>query len=493
MKPPPQVPNSTSSFLSSPSENFSFHSSPEAFLASRILQHHKDHPEDVEERHPVRAKILNRNVIILSSYHHIRQVLDPDSGGDGREPPFVAVEPYDQLMTPFFPPPNLLLNDGASHNTMRKTWQPCSHALASLAASPNLQTLIRSHLGSLPLSRPIDLYSTLKNLTWHIYLSIFLDLSPSDPAFDQIVHLQEDLLRGQFSLLPVSVNVGLWHSPRNKGIAARQHLQKLLEEHLATKQPAWLAHSSLLASANPQEIVHHALMATSSLAVKATASFLLAFLLNMFVYRPDQPEARSWSHSAEISTPDERDRRIVSVVQETLRLSPPIVGVMRRANDEQVLSSGNETEADVLVPQGWDVWCYFPGANREKAVYGIAEDQELLRPIRFSSKIRAEDRPPAPLAFGAGPKSCLGEPFVRQVARAVYEGFASAGLELQGDMQDKGVRGWLGWEVASPEAWAKGMKQLPTQRPGKAVMVRVERTQRVFWKDPSTGVDVTKV
>lgn len=491
MKPPPQVPKGTSSLVTGASENLSFHNSPESFLASRILQHHKDHPEAVQRRDPVRAKILNRDVIVLSSYHQIRQVLDPANDGDDKddgkqkEPPFVATAPYDQLMEPFFPPPNLLLNDGSSHASMKSAWQPCSHALASLASSETLKGLIRSHLESLPLDSPFDLYTMLKDLSWKISLSTFLDLSPTDQFFERIVKEQEELLRGQFSLLPVSVNVGVWHSPRKKGISARKDLQKLLEEVIATRRPTWLSQTSMMASRSSEEVVNHALMATSSLAVKAMASFLLAFLLNMFLYRPDQPEARSWSHSAEISTQDERARRIEAVIQETLRLSPPIVGVMRRATSDQVIRTLGEHEADVLIPKGFDVWSYFPGANRDPAVYGQQhEDLELLRPIRFHGKIRSDHQLPAPFAFGAGAKSCLGEPFVRAIASTVYDVFASSGLELHGSVEDTGVRGWLGWEVASPEQWAKGMKQLPTQRPAKEVMVEMRRTQMQFWKEP---------
>lgn len=492
MKPSPQVPPGTSSLLSGATDNLSFHSSPESFLASQVLKHHKDHPEAVNKRQAVRAKILNRNVIILSSYHHIQQVLDPANGYNGDQPAFVATSAYDQLMSPFFPPSNLLLNDGPSHQHMKNTWQPCSHALASLASSDALSTLIREHLTSLPLSQPVDLYEMLKSLTWEVYLAVFLDLSPSDRQFETIVKDQEDLLRGQFSLLPVNVKVpGVWHSPRNKGISARKNLQRVIEEVIAIKRPAWLASMSK-SSISAEEIVNHALMATSSLAVKATASFLFAFLLNMFVYRPPQVEARSWANAAEISTVDERQRRIEAVVQETLRLSPPIVGVMRRATVETVLQTADDEEPDVLIPKDWDVWCYFPGANREAATYGIAGDQELLRPIRFHAQIRPSHQLPLPFAFGAGGKSCLGEPFVRQLAATLYEAFAAAGLEVQGSVEEAGVKGWLGWGEATPEQWAQGMKQLPTQRPSEPVMVRLEKSQVVYWKEGGE-LEITKL
>ena len=74
----------------------------------------------------------------------------------------------------------------------------------------------------------VDLYESLKLLLWKILLGLMLQLSESDHDFHEIVRRQEDLLRGQFSLFPVSVNVRFWQSPRSRGIAAKNKLQQLM-------------------------------------------------------------------------------------------------------------------------------------------------------------------------------------------------------------------------------------------------------------------------
>jgi hypothetical protein len=49
-------------------------------------------------------------------------------------------------------------------------------------------------------------------------------------------------------------------------------------------------------------------------------------------------------------------------------------------------------------------------------------------------------------------------------------------MEMDGRVEDRGVRSWLGWEGGvAPELVAKGMKQLPVQRPRVGVRVEVKR------------------
>ena len=121
-KPSPQVPAGNSGILAGVSENFAFHSSPEAFLVARILQHHKDHPDKVRQRTPVRAKILNRNIVVFSSYHQVKEVLcrqQTDTSGDDA-PSFVAMAAYRQLMQDFFPPPSKFV----AYNTAKRLGYP---------------------------------------------------------------------------------------------------------------------------------------------------------------------------------------------------------------------------------------------------------------------------------------------------------------------------------------------------------------------------------
>ena len=466
-KPPPQIPAGSGSIFSGMTENLSFHSSPESFLVARILQHHKDNPDQVLERAAVRAKILNRNVIIISAYDQARHVLGAEESTNGdRPPPFVAVEPYRQLMEAFFPPPNLLLSDGCPHRQMRTRWDG-----KDLFKSDYFRTAVghiaSEYLEKLPAGEPIDIYDTMKDLAWKIHLSMFLDLSESDADYAEVVKLHENLLRGQFSLFPVSLNVGLWHSPRKIGIDARKKLQNIIFSRLKGGQSTWMRKAAQ--SGMPEEeLVNHTLMATSSLAVKGWASVASAFLLNLFLYRAEGYEHHSIAEKLKTYSAEDREKRINAVFEETLRLSPPVVGVMRKSTSDQKVPVKQELSPDVLIPKGFDTWCYFVGANRDPTAFGDGPD--LFKPERYLH----EKQPP--LTFGAGAKNCLGKSFVRSAALGLYDAFERSGVTIGGNVDAVGVRGWLGWEVATPEQWARDVKQLPTQRPSKAIPVRLEKS-----------------
>ena len=462
------MPPGNTGILAGVSENFAFHSSPEAFLVARILQHHKDHPEEVRERAPVRAKILNRNIIVFSSYHQVKEVLcgnEKDASGDA-VPSFVAMPAYRQLMQDFFPHPNLLLNDGASHERMKVPWRGCIRSLETTAIN-GIRTQATDFFAQIPRGSEIDLYGTLKRLSWRLFLDSVLGLSDTDPDFERYVKLQEDLLRGQFSLFPASVNVGFWHSPRKIGIDSRKRLQELISRRLKKTNIGWISENRTIEPPR-DELVNHVLMATSSLAVKGFASLMLALLLNLFLF-PHLPFGveclAEWATQGDHET---RRKRIEAVLKETLRLSPPVVGVLRRATRDCTVTVSDAEKADVLIPAGFEAWSYFPGANRDPTVFG--EDAEMFVPERF---IDAEGKFPPPIAFGEGSKSCLGADFVSTAAFAVVETLLDAGINISGTVDAAGVRGWLGQEVppATPEAWARDMKQLPVQRPSRPILV----------------------
>ncbi|KAI7082172.1 hypothetical protein KC356_g8583 [Hortaea werneckii] len=469
-KPEAQLPPGTSSFLSGASENFSFHSSPESFIVNRILQYHKDRPEEVDKRTTVRAKILNRNVAVVSSYEQIQQVLEPPDGTakENQQPPYVATAPYNRLMEPFFPPPNLLLKDGCPHQNSKDQWRRLVQPLSNQTVREQTQTNIATFLQRVPLDTPLDLYATCKDLGWQIFLSTFLDIEPQIPEYSEVEKLQEDLLRGQFSLFPVTVNTGFWHSPRKVGIDARKKLQGFIEKRLNSKPPAWLNAQALSKEAR-EETVNHLLMSTSSLAVKGFASLMTALLLNVFVFKEKQSGESVAREIASCSQEERNDRR-KAVMKETLRLSPPIVGIMRRTTQQRTLHNSHPDEPDILVPEGWDVWPYFPGGNRDVAVFG--NDADDFNPSRY---LKGTGGPPEPVVFGLGHKRCFGQSFVEDSALAVLAAFEKQGLGLQGTVDAAGVRAWLGWERDDPGVWAKDMKQLPTQHPAQPVMVRFSK------------------
>lgn len=548
-------------------QSFSFHSSPESFISSRLqdlaLSDPDLLPSATGKKRIVVASILNRKVHIVSSYHLCRDLLHgsfllsptgrtPSNvtlaatklvNGDGNRQDLdadslVAGPAYDQLMSDFFPPPNLLLEDGPIHATHKQAWMDQLSTFPS-DITPRIRKIAEEHISSLlrpdatEVDGKVDLYDKLKSLAWETSLGIFLNISPSSSPgeFSQIERLQETLLRGQFSLLPVSINARLWQSPRSKGIKARKELQVKLGEIIGRQKPS----CPFLQRGNVTEddAANHTLLFTSSLAVKALASLLTAFILNLFLWHDpahhdpteerdnnaDGEKKRSTSLAELIRSQGDkhvRERMLRSILLETERLSPPVVGVMRRAQRGLALRSDNHpgahpqsqtaasrndksarmntprpsTSSEHPVPSGHDIWLYLSGASRDPSVFG--EDADLFRFDRYMSSSSTffsptpintadytadpPDSLPPGFAFSAGPKSCLGTELVRQIVLTVGEVMLESELEMEGQLGDRGVKGWLGWEGGVAAVWvAKGMKQLPVQRPREAVRVRVWR------------------
>lgn len=232
----------------------------------------------------------------------------------------------------------------------------------------------------------------------------------------------------------------------------------------------------------------------------------MGVVLNLFVWRDNKAGAREdqqepLSLASLIRSqghPSSRRKMLRSILLETERLSPPVVGVMRRVQRDVVLRPDARNQAaggaDHAVPAGNDIWLYLSGAARDPAVFG--DDADLFRWDRYmdsgSRSHSLEDEcegetegVSAGLAYGAGPKMCLGVDVVREVVGVVAEVMVEEGefnlglVDGEGKggnalLLDKGVRGWLGWEAGvGAEAVARGMKQLPVQRPRRVINVRV--------------------
>jgi cytochrome P450 len=196
--------------LSTVSQSLSFHASLQSFLATA-------HPADENASHDsvhtfVRAKILNRDVAVILSYHHCRQILlatssssssrhpsDPvvtTKDGGFTPPGTLTVGPaYRELMVDFFPPPNLLLLDSPTHQNARQHWEEHMSGVCA-----NIQHLVRDCVvdqfstwsdGSI-----IDIYKGMKELSWKLLCSIFLGLPSTSDKFKTMVSPQETVLRG---------------------------------------------------------------------------------------------------------------------------------------------------------------------------------------------------------------------------------------------------------------------------------------------------------
>lgn len=474
----PQLPpGGESSTLSTISQSLSFHTSPHLFLTGSKTD--LDAPTKETRPLALRAKILNRNVAIMVSFHHCKKmlavqesrsqseencILTTKDGQEATRTSFGVLPAYRQLMVDFFPQPNLLLLDAPDHKAHRDIWNESMVRICH-DSSGILSEIAREEIASWKLGEELDLYDHMKELGWRMLLSVFLDLQPADPQYEEVVNWQEDLLRGQFSLFPLSINTPFWRSARSRGLDARRKLQSMLKKRVDTIHPRCPFHSTD-GKIRQDELASNALLFTSSIAVKAVASLLTASLLNMYLF-PTEP---SLAHRVRTTAPEKREALLDSILLETERLSPPVIGVMRRMQEDIVLHQSDKIgDPGTLIPKGWDAWLYFVGANRSESVYSQAHN---FVPDRF-----VDGGALPSLTFGFGDKTCLGRDIVRRIIRTVASVVIDAGIGLRGSVDSEGVRGWLGWDPGvSAEILARDLKQLPCQRPRHSIKVQVTQT-----------------
>jgi len=457
-------------------QSLAFHQSPELFISSRLQELTANRPDSllstIGKASIIKASILNRQVHVVSSYRTCRDILKAD---DLQTLESITASPsnvlgsntfsigpaYRQLMKDWFGDENILLEDAQVHTQHKEAWM---RQTASLSADlePQIRRIARDFVTSTFLrGKKIDLYEAMKALAWRLLLSAFLalDADENNEKFEKIVQAQETLLRGQFSLAPVSINTFFFQSARSRGLRARQLLQQLLSKHIQMQNPA---RCPLLrrTEVGRDDIANHCLLFTSSIANKALSSLLTASMMNIFLM-PNQ------SLAALLATQPKETRAATlrSILLETERLSPPVVGVMRRVEDDIVLKDGAAGK-DHVVLTGHDVWLYFVGASRDESVFADAQNFHF---DRFMSNAT-----PHGFAFAAGRKTCLGSDTVRMMVSVVAEEMLKANIELRGEPQSEGVQVWLGWKAtAGAEAIAKDLKQLPCQRPRLPVWVEV--------------------
>ena len=470
-------------------QSFSFHASPETFIASPT-------PGLISQSNDgiARAQILNRNVHIITSYEHCRHILNweqdvaasnetllhpikvagANAGGDSssENPVFTVGPAYKELMKDFFPPPNVLLQDGYQHKKQKRQWrQQVGHLPATVEA--HIRTIVQSFLEAhFKDGVELDLYEAIKMLSWRLLFAAFLGLDTEKNSDIDIVHElekeQENLLRGQFSLFPVSLTLPLWQSARSRGLAATQSLRSTLSQLLNERDGRCPIMQN--AQFDTETIASHCLLFTSSLAVKSLASLLTATILNVFVRSDSLNNSNNLSALLRSTEHNARGALLTSIIKETERLSPPVIGVMRRVQTPIDIAIGEGRTHTHHVPPGHDVWLYFVSASRDAKVYS---DPDAFYFDRYMSQ---DDPVPEGFAFGAGAKKCLGVDLVRKMVNLVLQEMLNSDLELEASITSPSVRGWLGWPGGSRHDadFGQHMKQLPTQRPRDPILVTVK-------------------
>ena len=451
-----------------------FHASPESFIASRLEQnlHTRASAAANAQAGVVQASVLGRKVHIITSYILCQDLLRVSNSDDHQmvscrdgsalEDATSSVFAYRNIIADFFPAPNLLLEEGSQHQDHKEEWVKQMHKFNRESES-DIQLTARYFIGKhFKEGAELNLYDTMKKLAWDMLQGIFLSSDREDKSspFAEVERLQEEVFQAQNDSLPGFLISSLFSSPRSKGIHTRELLQKSL---LSCARTQVREGTCPFQHDNLENLTSHYLLFTSSLANKALASLLTAFLSNLFM----KPGVSSLANLVMAQRGELRKTLLKSILLETERLSPPLIGVMRRAQKELMLRSSPGGKA-YTVNAGDDVWLYLPGASRDLSIF---ENPHTFQFDRYIS----EDAMPT-LAFGSGWKTCLGNKTIRNIALILAEELLEANVHLSGQVTAEGVRSWLGWNgYLKPAEIGRDMKQLPSQRPREPIIVRVLR------------------
>ena len=217
-----------------------------------------------------------------------------------------------------------------------------------------------------------DLYEAVKALSQEILFSIFLDLesnvADSAEEYKRMQHLSQTISRGQFSA-PVNLRLGFYSSPHNRGLQAKRQYDEYVRQQVKQHHCPFLATGSGSSSnpdadrPSPESQCTHIGMFASALVIKSLASYLTYLFLQLF---------KQGQHNGSLADHLSHDNlaELLSVMLETERLSPPIIGSLRRVTNLPY----HIPNQNLFIPVGWDCWLYYPLINRSKIVYGNNAD-----------------------------------------------------------------------------------------------------------------------
>ena len=367
-------------------------------------------------------------------------------------------EAYKQLIGTFFSEPNILLEDEHERDrpSHRAGWDDqLSNLFGSngwTAIETNMRSIVSGYRQKWVGSSAVDLYEACKEISHDLLFYVFLGINQDRDRelFDRAMATSSTSSKGQFAI-PLRANIGgMFESTHSRGLRAQAEFNEIVSERISGNHCPFLGDVATRNDESKSGISHaslqsHISMFSSSLVIKALSSYLTFALLQQAHHPHDSLD---W------------------LLLESERLSPPIIGVLRRVLDKPWKPTPN-----LEIPMGWDAWLYFPLINRDRKVYG--DDANVFRADRWSTKGLAE-----PMTLGRGGKICLGKSLVRRIGKIVLEELGRDGVrcEVEGEIE-RSVQDFLGWtddEVVRGDGWP-GVKQLPVQRPREAVMVRFER------------------
>ncbi|MET8530129.1 cytochrome P450 [Micromonospora sp. NPDC005172] len=277
-------------------------------------------------------------------------------------------------------PPTLANNSTASHPQIRAIVAEALHPTRVAAQRPWLTALVRERVtrlrATLDAGAPVDLYADLAADLPLLVLARLVDL-PDAP-----VGAVKEFARAALELFWAPLD-----ADRQVALAAEVgRFHRVLREFATTG--GGLA-AELRAAGHPPDVVVGALFFLLVAGQETTSQFLTLLLHRL----AGEPAVRAGLRSGDVTVTD--------VVEEGLRLEPPIVTWRR-------VAAADGTLGDTAVPAGTSIVLWLARAGRDPAV--VSSPDEFLPGQRGSRRH---------LTFGAGAHRCVGDVLARMEAAVV--------------------------------------------------------------------------
>lgn len=347
-----------------------------------------------------------RRFVFLVRPEHVKEVFsgDPDLLLSGRA---------NAAFARFMGRRSLLALDGEEHRRHRRLLMPPFHGERMRAYGPLLVALTRRHLATWPLGRRFSLLAAMRALTLDaIFEAVFGVTDPATVA--RLTGLLAQLTTRASALLSfvpwLRVDLGPW-SPWGRFVRTKAAVDVILHEAIARARReggedilAKLVEESARAGEPlTDEELHDELLTLLGAGHETTATGL-GWAFQWLLAAPAalaraKAEVREVVGAGDVTAEHlPRLPYLDAVVQETLRLSPPLPIVVRHlARDARV--------AGFDLPAGTNVVPCIWLAHREADAF---EDPTAFRPERFVGKRAA---PFTLFPFGGGQRTCIGLAF----------------------------------------------------------------------------------
>ncbi|KAJ1291131.1 hypothetical protein BS78_02G295100 [Paspalum vaginatum] len=282
---------------------------------------------------------------------------------------------------------------------------------------------VRRHLGECWAGRrTVTVMPLMKRLTFDIISLLLFGLGRS-PLQDALANDLARVMEGIWAI-PVDLPFTAFRRSLKASARARRLIAGITRETRDKLERGEASRSSDLIACllsltddtgapllSEDEIVDNSIVAL--VAGHDTSSILMTFMVRHLAGDPDtlsamvrehEEIAKSKGDGEALTWDDLAEMKFTwRVALETLRLVPPIFGSFRRATQDLEFDG-------YLIPKGWQVFWAASLTHRDAAIF---HEPAEFNPSRFENQSSAGAPPCSFLAFGAGPRICVGMEFAK--------------------------------------------------------------------------------